>query len=64
MHGVCIWKILIEGEWGAFTVMCGDMNLVNVQWGDVDVVWFDENIRKTNQLKFTGIKKWRYAGTD
>ena len=61
----CIWTVRIKGEWDAFTIRCGELNvLYNKQHGDLDGIWFDENIRKTNQLKFTGIKKFRYAGID
>ena len=61
----CIWTVRIKGEWDAFTIRCGELNvLYDKQHEDLSAVWFDENIRKTNQLKFTGIKKYRYAGTD
>ena len=61
----CIWTVRIKGEWDAFTIGCGELNvLYNKQHEDLSAVWFDENIRKTNQLKFTGVKKWRYAGID
>ena len=61
----CIWTVRIKGEWDAFTMRCGKITVLNnKQHEDLSVVWFDENIRKTNQLKLTGIKKYRYAGTE
>ena len=61
----CIWTVRIKGEWDAFTVRCGEISAVNNrQHEELSGVWFDDNIRETNQLKFTGIKKWRYAGTE
>ena len=60
----CIWTVRIKGEWDAFTVRCGEISVVNNrQHEDLKAVWFDENIKKTSQLKFSGIKKYRFAGT-
>ena len=60
----CIWTLRIKGEWDAFTIRCGEISVVNnKQHQELKKVWFDENIRKTSQLKFSGIKEYRFAGT-